>query len=120
MSVVVFVISLAAITVIAVAGLASVLMPGWQFWPPPDLSSGQHRLFWWSFRVYFVGLVTLSVFDFAPLAEGTWWWRIGVGVFLLVFGFGLALCGTGQLGWANAHGAQERLKTVGMYRWGRE
>jgi len=116
---VVFAVSLAAILVIVVAGIASVLIPTWRFWPPPGPSSVQYHLFWWPFRVYFVGLVTLSIIDFAPLAERTVWWRLGVGVPFFVIGFGLALYGTGQLGWANAHGAQEGLKTSGMYRWSR-
>mgnify|MGYP002623379645 FL=1 len=93
--------------------------PQWRFWPPPDTSSRQYHLFWWPFRVYFVGLVTLSIIDFTPIAEGMLWWRLGVGLALFVIGFGLALYGTDQLGWANAHGAEEGLKTGGMYRWSR-
>lgn len=69
--------------------------------------------------MYFVGLVTLSIIDFTPIAEGMLWWRLGVGLALFVIGFGLALYGTDQLGWANAHGAEEGLKTGGMYRWSR-
>lgn len=119
MSLVAFAVSLAAIAVIAIAGLASVFIPGWRFWPPPDSASVQYRLFWWSFRIYLAGLLTVSAVDFTPWAAGTLWWRLGIGVPLSVFGFGVALYGTAQLGWANAHGAQEGLKTEGMYRWSR-
>lgn len=114
-----FAVSLASIMVIFVVGLASVLMEGWRFWPPPSRASAQYHLFWWSFRVYFVGLILLSVADFARLEEGTSWWRFGLGIPLLLSGFGLAIYGTGKLGWENAHGAQEGLKTDGMYRWSR-
>lgn len=119
MSTVVFAVSLAAIMVIGIAGLASVVSGRWRFWPPPNRASPQYHLFWWAFRVYFVGLVTLSVIDFTPLGGGTLWWRLGLGLPLFVFGFGLAIYGTGQLGWRNARGAQDGLKTDGVYRWSR-
>ncbi|NNM33345.1 MAG: isoprenylcysteine carboxylmethyltransferase family protein [Gemmatimonadetes bacterium] len=119
MSTAIFAVSLASISVIVVLGLASVLREGWRFWPPPSRSSAPYHLFWWSFRVYFVGLILLSVADFARLEEGTSWWRLGLGIPLLLSGFGLAIYGTGQLGWENAHGVQEGLKTDGMYRWSR-
>ena len=45
-SVVVFAVSLPAIAVIAIAGLASVFAPGWRFWPAPDSASVQYRLSW--------------------------------------------------------------------------
>lgn len=111
--------ALAAMGVIIVAGLVSMLIPGWRFWPPPSTSSIQYHLFWWPFRVYVVGVVALSITDFTPIAEGTQWWRLGVAPALFVIGFGLALYATGQLGWANAHGAEEGLKTGGVYRWSR-
>lgn len=114
-----FAISLAAILVIVIAGLASLLKPGWRFWPPPNTASLQYQLFWWPFRIYVAGLVTLSLVDFAPLTEGTLWWRIGVGVPLFGIGFGLAFYGSAQLGWANAHGAEHGLRTGGMYGWSR-
>jgi len=119
MSVIVFVFSLLAILVIAGAGLASAFIPSWRFWPPPTVVSVQYRLFWWPFRVYFVGLVTLSAIEFTVPAEGTRWWRLGLGVPFFLIGFGLALYGTSKLGWANARGAQNGLETTGMYQWSR-
>lgn len=114
-----FGLALGGALVIVAAGLVSAVAPEWRFWPPPAPDSMQYRLFWWPFRAYLAGLVGLAVLEVTPPVEGTWWWRIGFGIALCAAGFGVAVVATIQLGWANAHGAQDGLQTGGLYRWSR-
>ncbi len=61
-----------------------------------------------------IGLIGLSVLDFeSPSARA---WRFYVGVPLWAAGFAAAFYLTGFLGWRNAFGADEGLKTTGIYR----
>ena len=85
------------------------------FWPPPFEGSWQHRTFLLLFRVMFYSLVALS---------SVLIWLQGltvsisifcVGLFLMVFGFGIALLATGLLGWRQAFGVKEGLRTEGLF-----
>ena len=97
--------------------LATLITSCIQFWPPPSAGSWQHKTFRGLFRVFFVGLVVLSVMTFDTHTTSTFQYAIGIP--LLVVGFGLALHWTGFLGWRNAFGEATGLKTDGAYRWSR-
>tara|TARA_R110002049_G_scaffold22388_7_gene80197 strand:- start:61 stop:636 length:576 start_codon:yes stop_codon:yes gene_type:complete len=97
--------------------LATLVRSRVQFWPPPSADSWQHKTFRALFRVYFVGLVALTVMTFN--ADATSALQYAIGVPLLVVGFGLAVYLPGFLGWRNAFGEATGLKTDGAYRWSR-
>ena len=103
----------------AVAGLSvlTFVKKDFEFWPPPNLASWQHRTFRGLFRVFFAALVVLSIADFDGASGSPW--RYGVGGALFVVGFGLALRWTGRLGWRNAFGEAKGLKTEGPFAWSR-
>lgn len=106
---------------IALVGLSLVtfIRPGFQFWPPPNAESWQHRTFRGLFRVFFLGLVILSFLDVGSALQLSAEWRYVVGIPLSVVGFGLALYWTHLLGWRNAFGDARGLKTEDAYRWSR-
>ena len=79
-------------------------------------TSWQSRVFRTLFRVFFVALIALSIVAFDPSQP---LWRYLVGVFLLLVGFGFALRWTNFLGWGNAFGDSDRMKTEGVYRFSR-
>lgn len=113
---VVYVITLIAGVSLGGLQLATLLRPELQFWPPPRVGGWQKRVFRVLFRVFFLGTVIVSALSFdVELAR----WRLVVGSPLLLLGFGLALKWTDYLGWRNAFGAAEGLKTEGIYRWSR-
>ncbi len=114
--VVVYIVASCAGLAILSLSLATLVRPNFQFWPPPSASSWQHATFRWLFRVFFVGVVSLSVLTAnTPLPLS----RYAIGALLLVLGFGLALKWTNVLGWRIAFGEAEGLKTDGVYRWSR-
>jgi protein-S-isoprenylcysteine O-methyltransferase Ste14 len=66
--------------------------------------------------VFVAGLVVLSVMAFSATTSA---WRFVIGLALLIVGFGLAFRWTSFLGWKNAFGDAQGLKTEGIYRWSR-
>ena len=89
-----------------------------EFWPPSGKDTWQYRLFWLCFRVMLISLVVVCVLDFNGLGGfRTLYYAFGIP--LAIFGFGVALYLTIFLGWKNAHGEPEGLKTTGLYRWSR-
>ena len=110
---------LSAVALLSTAGLSlfAFLRPGAEFWPPPNSEGWQHRSFRLLFRVFFIGLLILSFVDFG--GARTFDWRYIVGIPLLLVGFGLALYWTNYLGWRNAFGEAQGLKTEGIYQWSR-
>ena len=113
----VFILSAAALLSIAGLSLFAFLRRGFEFWPPPSADCWQHRTFRMLFRVFFVGLVTISFVEFG--GAQSFGWQYVVGIPLLLVGFGLALYWTNFLGWRNAFGEALGLKTEGIYRWSR-
>ncbi len=96
--------------------IGTLVYPQWQFWPPPSTQSWQHTTFRRLFRVFVAGLVVLSVMAFSATTSA---WRFVIGLALLIVGFGLAFRWTSFLGWKNAFGDAQGLKTEGIYRWSR-
>lgn len=117
LNIVVYVISLSAVLAIASPSIAALFEPGFEFWPPPSTESWQYRTFRWLFRIFFVGLVTLTLPELGASTVAVW--RLVICIPLIVVGFGLALYWTNFLGWRNAFGEPEGLKTGGIYRFSR-
>ncbi len=112
-----FALSLSAIFLITGLSIAARLSLGEQFWPPPNTTGWQYSSFRWLFRGFFLGLVGVSVLEMSPTEFPSW--RLLVGIPLWLVGFGLALKWTGFLGWRNAFGDTEGLKTEGIFKWSR-
>jgi len=113
---IIFGIALVATTLLAILLLATLLSESVQVWPPPNVESWQYRIFWTLFRVMIIGIILLSVLDFNSMLMFQSKWRYFVGIPLALLGFGLATHISFALGWKNAHGEQEGLKTDGWYR----
>ena len=111
MSEIVFGIALLAVIVIFALSLVQVIKDDFEFWPPPNATSWQHKAFRALFRVFFICLLVLSVTGFHPGSIG----RYLLGAVLLTIGFGFALNWTGFLGWKNAFGEAAGLKTMGPF-----
>ena len=114
-----FFLSLAAASALTLLTMASYWRKEIQFWPPSDLNGWQYRTFWVLFRLLVMGAVVLAILDFQAVQSPNQWWRYLLGLPLTVLGFGSAFYATFYLGWDNAHGAKEGLKTDGWYRWSR-
>ena len=106
---------LAALTVFVLL-ILQVVRKGFEFWPPPSALSWQSHTFRTLFRVFFVSLIGISILDF-DTTQPTWRYFIGTPLFLV--GFGLALRWTNFLGWGNAFGSSDGLKTNGIYQFSR-
>ena len=113
----VYVVAVSAGAAFVGLSLATLVTSRVQFWPPPSAGSWQHKTFRGLFRVFFIGLVSLSVMTFNTDTTSTL--RFAIGVPLLVVGFGLAVYWTCLLGWRNAFGEAKGLKTEGIYRYSR-
>tara|TARA_R110002049_G_scaffold227233_1_gene399409 strand:+ start:1798 stop:2367 length:570 start_codon:yes stop_codon:yes gene_type:complete len=118
MTIFIFTISLAAGVVLLVLSLLSLWRPQVQFWPPPGVGTWQYKLFWWLFRVFFVGVVLVCMLDFGGIGSQHSVQLIA-GISLATTGFGLAFYVTFQLGWRDAHGEAKCLNTSGFYKWSR-
>ncbi len=100
--------------------LPTLISERFRFFPPPAIGSWQYHLFWVLFRIFVVGLVAVSLFDFNGLAEGNLWLRYLVGLPLLTIGFSVAIyLSYFFLGKTNAYGGEDGLRISGCYRWSR-
>lgn len=113
--------SLSLLSALLILGLVTMtfLTKDFQFWPPPNEKSWQHNLFRWLFRGMFYPLIGLSIMTFQFDASSAGMVRYGLGIILLIVGFGFALKGTGFLGWRNAFGEARGLKTDGLFAYSR-
>jgi len=105
----------AVLVVICLLSIGKFFVKGFEFWPPPSPDSWQHSVFRWLFRVFFVTLIVLSVLDFQSDSV----WRYLIGAVLFLVGFGLAVRWTGFLGWRDAFGDPNKLKSTGPFAWSR-
>jgi len=85
------------------------------FWPPPNEGAWQHRVFRLLFRIMFYGLVVLTIALFWRDGIIVPVWMFYCGVVLMTLGFGVALLATGFLGWRQAFGVKEGLRTDGLF-----
>lgn len=115
----IFVLSVVAGISIVILSLFSVAVKRFQFWPPPSADGWQYRTFWVLFRFMFIGLVVLSFLDFNALESTNFWLQFALGIPLVVLGFSAVLHATFYLGWKNAYGKRNGLKTKGWYSWSR-
>ncbi|NJM51352.1 MAG: isoprenylcysteine carboxylmethyltransferase family protein [Sphingomonadales bacterium] len=114
-SLLLFSLSLASMCVILILSLVATLREDFQFWPPPERKSWQHRSFLILFRCFLYPLVVLSVLEFEIGSLAARYIALGIGAFLLLAGFGLAVRITLQMGWRNAFGEKRGLVTDGYF-----
>lgn len=107
-----------AASVLLVLSAATLVFPSIRFWPPPQTTSWQYRVFWLLFRLFFLGIIVTSALDFAGLGERAIS-QLGIGATVAVVGFSLAFHATFALGWRDAHGEANSLNTEGWYSWSR-
>lgn len=110
-----FGISVLAVSAIFTLAAVSKLSGRFDFWPPPEAKSWQHRTFPALFRLFLYPLVVLSFLEFQTANEATGLARQAIGGLLFVVGFGLALRITLQMGWRNAFGEKKGLVTDGWF-----
>ena len=116
---VLFSVSLSSITSIFALAAIAALRSEFQFFPPPNKRSWQHRIFITLFRLFLYPLVALTVVAFEPLSDGGSMLHYGIGGLLLLVGFGLAVWITLQMGWRNAFGEKRGLVTSGWFKFSR-
>ncbi len=111
-----FVTSVFSINAIFLLSLIAILTQKFQFFPPPKKQSWQLRTFMVLFRMFIYPLVGLSIFFFKPLEDDNALLQYGIGLILIMVGFGLAFWITFQMGWRNAFGEKHGLQTQGWFR----
>ncbi len=111
-----FIVSLASILAIFTLSGLAVLRSDFQFFPPPNKRSWQHRAFMFLFRLFLYPLVVLTILSFEPAEDSAKIVRYWVGGVLFVVGFGLALWITLRMGWRNAFGEKRGLVTDGWFK----
>ncbi len=99
--------------------LADLVFQNFIFWPPPRNNSWQDRSFIWLFRIMVYGLLIASIEYFLKHSTWTPTWMFGLGVLLIVIGFTGGFIATFGLGWKNAFGSKEGLRTDGLFRYSR-
>ncbi len=110
-----FLVSLLSVISIFALSAVSMKVEGFEFFPPPSKGSWQHRSFKLLFRGFVYPLIVLTIlaFEFStapfPIA------RYVFGTGLLIIGFGLAFRITFSMGWRNANGEKQGLKTKGWF-----
>ena len=97
----------------------SALSKKYQFWPPPEGGSWQHKLFLFLFRLMFYGLVVLSFLDYNTINSVNEELRFALSLPLILTGFGTAFYLTFYMGWKNAFGEKRGLITSGLYNYSR-
>ncbi len=107
----------ALLAIVLVVGLcvASMLRPGFEFFPPPSRECWQRLVFRWLFRTFFLSLVALSCIRFELALEHSGARQL-LALTLGLCGFGAALHATVTLGWRSAFGHDGGLVAKGMFR----
>ncbi|MEQ8246657.1 MAG: phosphatidylethanolamine N-methyltransferase family protein [Alphaproteobacteria bacterium] len=110
-----FGVSLLAASIVAVLCATSAQKRKFQFWPPPRVGSWQHISFRWLFRLFVYPLVVLTFIEFEAVVGVRALVRYSVGALAFIVGFGVAFLITLQMGWRNAFGERQGLKTTGWF-----
>ena len=109
----------AASLILLVLGTFQLVVPSFIFWPPPKDQPWKKWLFMTLFRIVVYGLAIASALHI---------WQNGLqlsrpaAVFamsLFIVGFGIAFASTGVLGWSNAFGTKDGLRTDGIFQYSR-
>ena len=114
----VFAVSLAALAILGLALLVSIVWPEHRVSPPPGRRSWQYRLVWGLVDVATLGILVVGVLDWnrfvldSPL-------RLPVGAALALGGGAFALWGIRHLSWHASLGLEHELVRSGPYRWTR-
>lgn len=111
-----FCVSLIAGMILIVLSLLSAASRTFEFFPPPNKKSWQHRTFMGLFRVFVYLLIGLSIFEFRTPEDPI---KIAIGAVFMIAGFGVAFLITIQMGWQNAFGEKTGLQTTGWFRFSR-
>lgn len=101
----------------ALLALAAIefVNPEFRFWPPPEDQPDKKKVFMILFRITVYGLIIASVLH---IRRGGL--QISVPAILLIFcSFAIAFAATAGLGWENAFGAKDGLRTDGIFRYSR-
>lgn len=114
-----FILSLLSAVFIVGLVVMSLVKKQFQFWPPADEKTWQHKTIRWLFRGMVYPLVGLCLLTFKFDASTAGMVRYGIGALLLIIGFGVAFKGTNFLGWRNAFGEAQGLKTNGLFAYSR-
>lgn len=107
-----------ALVTLAVLLVATIMAPGFQLWPTPGRKSWQSYVFWPLFRTGMGGLPVAAVL-LANFSAPLWWLQLGLGLPLIVAGFGVTFYAYFDLGLENTYGADKALVTDGLYRYSR-
>ncbi len=108
----------AALVMLAVLLVATILPGRFRLWPTPGKGSWQNYVFWPLFRTGMGGMPVAALL-LADLSGPLWWLQLLIGAPLIVAGFGLTFYGYFDLGIENTYGADESLVTDGLYRYSR-
>ena len=111
--------SLSGISTIFVLSAIAALRDDFEFFPPPNKQSWQHKTFLSLFRLYLYPLIILTMLVFEPLEGTRAWAQYSIGGLLLLIGFGMAIPITLYMGWRNAFGEKLGLMTAGWFGWSR-
>lgn len=107
-----------ALALLLTLALASLTLPGFQFFPPPGRQTWQYRLFWLLFRLMMASLLVVCLFDYGSMGNSNVVVRV-FGFALTILGFGMAFRITADLGWRQAHGEVDALVTDKWFRYSR-
>lgn len=113
------IITFIASLILLVLGTFQLINPSFVFWPPPKDQRWKKFVFMMLFRIVVYGLI---------LASALYIWHTGLqlstlgsllAILLLFLGFAVAFASTGMLGWKNAFGSKQGLKTHGIFKYSR-
>ena len=108
----------ASLTLLAL-GTYQLANPSFIFWPSPEGQPWKKRLFMGLFRTVIYGLVGASLLHVWQNGLRLFHPNTVVAIVLLISGFAIAFASTETLGWSNAFGAKEGLKTGGIFKFSR-
>ena len=110
---VVFIVAIAALTVLNTLLGLTVFTDLLKLWPTPGRQSWQSYVFWPLFRTGLGLTILLGVVRFSLAASHDW--PASLGALLALAGFGFTLYGYFDLGIENTYGADGGLVTSGLY-----